>query len=46
MNRLALCLLFPALLSGCKTKERIVMVETVRTDTTFITRHQRDSVYL
>lgn len=34
------------LLAGCKTKERIVMVETVRTDTTFITRHQRDSIYL
>ncbi len=46
MNRHALCLLFLALLSGCKTKERIVMVETVRTDTTYITRHQRDSIYL
>lgn len=46
MNRHALCILFLVLLSGCKTKERIVMVETVRTDTTFITRHQRDSIYL
>lgn len=46
MNRSSLCLLFLAMLSGCKTKERIVMVETVRMDTTFITRHQRDSIYL
>lgn len=34
------------LLAGCKTKERIVTVERVRTDTTYITRHHRDSVWL
>lgn len=34
------------LMAGCKTKERIVMVETTRTDTTYITRHQRDSIYV
>lgn len=34
------------LLAGCKTKERIVTVEHVRTDTTYITRHHRDSVWL
>lgn len=34
------------LLSACKTKERIVTVERVRTDTTYITRHHRDSVWL
>lgn len=33
------------LLAGCKTKERIVTIETVRTDTTYITRHERDSIH-
>jgi hypothetical protein len=35
-----------ALLVGCKTKERVVTVEKVRNDTTYITKHQRDSVWL
>lgn len=39
-------LLLCTLLAGCKTKERIVTVETVRTDTTYITRHERDSIYV
>lgn len=34
------------LLAGCKTKERIVNIETVRTDTTYITRNQRDSIHV
>jgi hypothetical protein len=34
------------LLVGCKTKERVVAVEKVRNDTTYITKHQRDSVWL
>ena len=34
------------LLAGCKTKERIVTIETVRTDTTYITRHERDSIHV
>ena len=34
------------LLVGCKTKERVVTVEKVRTDTTYIMKHQRDSVWL
>lgn len=34
------------LLTACKTKERVVTVEHVRTDTTYITRHHRDSVWL
>ena len=34
------------LLTACKTKERIVTVETVRTDTTYITRHERDSIHV
>ena len=34
------------LLVGCKTKERVVTVEKVRNDTTYITKHQRDSVWL
>ena len=33
-------------MAGCKTKERVVTVEKVRTDTTYITKHQRDSVWL
>jgi hypothetical protein len=35
-----------ALLAGCKTKEHIVTIETVRTDTTYITRHERDSSHV
>ena len=31
---------------GCKTKEKVVTVEKVRNDTTYITKHQRDSVWL
>jgi hypothetical protein len=38
---LAVC----ALLSGCTT-ERLVTVEKVRTDTAYITKHQRDSIYI
>jgi hypothetical protein len=33
------------LLAGCKTKERIVTIETMRTDTMYITRHERDSIH-
>ena len=33
-----------AMLTSCKT--RTVVVETVRTDTTYITKHQRDSIWL
>lgn len=32
------------LMASCKT--RTVIVETVRTDTTYITKHQRDSIWL
>lgn len=42
-------LLFAALvliLAGCKTQERIVTVEKVRTDTTYITKQLRDSIWL
>lgn len=35
-----------ALLSACKTQERIVTVEKVRIDTTYITRHERDSIHI
>ena len=41
-----LVILVALLLVGCKTKERVVTVERVRTDTTYITKHQRDSVWL
>ena len=41
-----LVILVAVLMAGCKTKERVVTVEKVRTDTTYITKHQRDSVWL
>ena len=41
-----LVILVALLLVGCKTKERVVTVETVRNDTTYITKHRRDSVWL
>lgn len=45
-KRIIMPLLAVALLAGCKTKERIVTVETVRRDTTYITRHERDSSHV
>ena len=41
-----LVILVAVLMAGCKTKERVVTVEKVRTDTTYITKHRRDSVWL
>ena len=41
-----IAILVVVLMAGCKTKERVVTVEKVRTDTTYITKHQRDSVWL
>lgn len=41
-----LIILVAVLMAGCKTKERVVTVEKVRNDTTYITKHQRDSVWL
>lgn len=41
-----LAMLLCALLGSCKTRERIVTIETVRTDTTYITRHERDSIHV
>lgn len=46
MKRLALAAVCALLLTSCKTRERVVMVETTRTDTTYITKHQRDSIWL
>jgi uncharacterized protein YcfL len=46
MKNLCLIILVAVLLVGCKTKERVVTVEKVRNDTTYITKHQRDSVWL
>jgi ABC-type anion transport system duplicated permease subunit len=34
------------LFCGCKTVTKVVEVEKVRTDTTYITKHQRDSIYV
>lgn len=45
-KRIIIPLMVVALLAGCKTKERIVTVETVRRDTTYITRHERDSSHV
>ena len=45
-NNLCLVILVALLLVGCKTKEKVVTVEKVRTDTTYIMKHQRDSVWL
>ena len=46
MKNLCIAILVAVLMAGCKTKERVVTVERVRTDTTYITKHQRDSVWL
>lgn len=46
MRKLLLFAVLLAVLAGCKTKERIVTVEKVRTDTTYITKHERDSIWL
>ena len=45
-QNLCLVILVAVLMAGCKTKERVVTVEKVRNDTTYITKHQRDSVWL
>ena len=34
------------LFCGCKTVMKVVEVEKVRTDTTYITKHQRDSIHV
>lgn len=44
MKRTILLFAAVALLTGCKTRERIV--ERVRTDTLIQLRHERDSIYL
>lgn len=46
MRHTGIILAAALLLTACKTRDRIVMVETVRTDTAYITRHQRDSIWL
>ena len=42
---MAAAVVWLSLLASCKTKERIVTIGTVRTDTTYITRHERDSIH-
>ena len=41
-----IALLVVGWLTSCTTTERVVTVEKVKTDTTYITKHQRDSVWL
>ncbi len=43
---LFIALLIVGWLTSCTTTERVVTVEKVKTDTTYITKHQRDSVWL
>ena len=43
---LFIILLVVGWLTSCTTTERVVTVEKVKTDTTYITKHQRDSVWL
>ena len=45
-QNLYLVILVAVLMAGCKTKEKVVTVEKVRNDTTYITKHQHDSVWL
>ena len=46
MRRILLTLAVVAMLTGCKTRERVVTVETTRTDTAYITRVALDSIYI
>lgn len=46
MRKLMTALLVAVLLAGCKTKERVVTVETVRVDTLQEIRNVRDSIWL
>lgn len=46
MSLIIFCLIVMLSLCGCKTKERVVVVTEQHTDTTYITKHQRDSVWL
>ena len=46
MKRILLALAVVAMLEGCKTRERVVTVETTRTDTAYISRIERDSIYI
>lgn len=46
MRKLITALLVAVLLAGCKTKERVVTVETVRVDTLQEIRNVRDSIWL
>lgn len=46
MTRILLTLAVVAMLTGCKTRERVVTVEATRTDTAYITRVARDSIYI
>ena len=45
---ISVCLVITAmcLLCSCSAQERIVTVEKVKTDTTYITKQQRDSIWL
>jgi len=45
MKKFLFLAILAAVLAGCKQTE-YVTVEKVRTDTTYITKHQRDSVWL
>lgn len=46
MKKTIFILLLTILLAGCKTKMMVITVPEVRTDTCFITKEQRDSIWL
>lgn len=46
MKKTIFILLLTILLAGCKTKTMVITVPEFRTDTCFITKEQRDSIWL
>lgn len=46
MPLIIFCLIVVLSLCGCKTKERVVVVTETHNDTTYVTKLQRDSIWL
>lgn len=45
-KKIIIVLLAAVLLTACKTRERVVTIETVRTDTAYVSRIERDSIFI
>ena len=45
-KKLIIVLLAAVFFTGCKTRERVVTVETTRTDTAYVSRIERDSIFI